>query len=875
MKKLINLTIGIIGVLCLSMTTVHAAPYKYHGYIYEGEEINNVYYKNKDNTVNQAKIYMRSDSTNVTYSIEYDKSAEGAGVDDYDDTFDYRQTNLTKSQTERMNLIGYYGYNYKDEEYDHTDIKWYAITQYLIWQEEGNNNLDSIVDINGNKKYAEEIEELENLLKKHSLKPDFGSNKFKTKIYDKLTIEDKNKVIKEYEISKTNNANYNINDNVIDITTNKSGIYTLRFNKKDTRYTNSPTFFISNKYCNAMQIGKFETITSNVVVTSISGKILITKAGEQLIDYQDNKFIYKFQPVKGSVYYLYAKDDIYSNEGTLLYNKDEKVSELTTGEKEYFEELYPSTYYVKEIVNAYPYLVNNNTYDVSLDLENNYQTLSFSSKFQNVTVSFKNFRQNPIYENGKISYSYLLTPGNKFGLYSKDDIYSNVDSITPIVKRDTLLGTSISNESGIVVFDLDIPLGSYYIKNLTEDEKYYGSYDISPFIFSFNSSSVDRHYTLMDYYNLLNTQNVNFSNIEEGERLNIYDKDKNIIITDNLSDNKSFSLPYGTYYYQVDDGTLNPFVVNETMDTNITIQPEPADNKVPDLIEWEGNTNPPKDEEPKKDITQNVFQPIIPNEDEESEEIKKDETIENKEEDKINNEKKEEIDDDIKDSNEEEIKEPAKEEQEDSKKTEESVEQEENKEENIDDKQEEQKPDLVIPEESITPEEPLMPEEPDISKEPTIPEDTVEEEIIPEEPTISEEPDVLENNKEDIILPKDEEDITEKEPEKTIEDSKEEIPVSTEEKEEEEITKNESNNEPSLNEEITLESKEENIIEEKENIIKNLETQKEVNDLQPILNYTNTELNVEVPKTDKFDFIIYASFLVLLLSSTLFAHVKY
>ena len=41
-----------------------------------------------------------------------------------------KQFNLTDEQLERINLLGYYGYQYKN----HTDIKWYGVTQFLIWK---------------------------------------------------------------------------------------------------------------------------------------------------------------------------------------------------------------------------------------------------------------------------------------------------------------------------------------------------------------------------------------------------------------------------------------------------------------------------------------------------------------------------------------------------------------------------------------------------------------------------------------------------------------------------------------------------------------------------------------------------------------------
>ena len=47
--------------------------------------------------------------------------------------YDYNDDafNLTQEQLNKINLIAYLGYNYED----HTDLKWYAVTQLLIWRE--------------------------------------------------------------------------------------------------------------------------------------------------------------------------------------------------------------------------------------------------------------------------------------------------------------------------------------------------------------------------------------------------------------------------------------------------------------------------------------------------------------------------------------------------------------------------------------------------------------------------------------------------------------------------------------------------------------------------------------------------------------------
>lgn len=888
MKKLVSITIGILSIFGLGYLNVDAAPYKYHGYIYEGDKINNIYYKNKDNTLNEARIYKQSDSENITYSIEYDNNTSGASEDDYDDTFSYKETKLTKEQTDKMNLIGYYGYNYKDENYDHTDIKWYAITQYLIWKVEDNNNLADLVDAHGNKIYDKEIKEIEELIKHHYLKPNFGSKRFKIKIYDELTIEDQNKVLDEYELAELSNANYNIQDNKINITTDVASVNVLRFTKDDKRYPNSAIFFVSEQYRDAMQIGKFESISMNVTITSISGKIIINKSGEQLIDYQDNKFIYEYQPVKGSVYYLYAKEDIYNNQGNILYKKDEKVGELTTGESTSFDSLYPSNYYVKEIVNAYPYLVNNEIYDVNLDIDQNNQTLSFTSDFQDVTVSFKNIQQKIAFEGGNIKYSYSFLPGTEFALYNKEDIYSNKDSTIPIVKKDTLLGRSISDSHGLVTFDLDLPLGSYYIIKTTEDSMYHGNFEISPFIFSFNSGDSDRHYNLMDYYHLLNYKKITFSNNNESKDITIYDKDKNTSLSYDIEDELTMELPYGEYYYQINNQSLNPFTVNSSSNNYIEInesvenKEEPSNNNSMRPVVWEGNSNPSKDDIVLDEVTQNAFTPPIENPEISNEDL----------DDDINGE--EEPDDGRYggEDNNEENQDPT---------PEESSPSEANSEESKEDNETESKEEPLIPNDSNNQEnddyssnieeEPSKEEEPSIQKPPV--EEPKEEINLPKEEEIEKTEESLpdidktseielpsnnqdEDNKDNIS--NDEPKYSDKEESKNDE-SLNDYQNSKEEENKDTVIEIPNNPTSEIIDDITIkDDNNQNIEEEKDIVMDNLEAKNEEIIIpgisSSILESINTELNVEVPATDNFDFVLYISFIILMLTSLSYLNAK-
>lgn len=42
--------------------------------------------------------------------------------------------NMTQEQWDRISLLAYYGYQYNENGYDHSNNKWYVITQVLIWR---------------------------------------------------------------------------------------------------------------------------------------------------------------------------------------------------------------------------------------------------------------------------------------------------------------------------------------------------------------------------------------------------------------------------------------------------------------------------------------------------------------------------------------------------------------------------------------------------------------------------------------------------------------------------------------------------------------------------------------------------------------------
>lgn len=97
-----------------------------------------------ENETEDVKIHIKTNSIEETRSIQHIRDEETKeylynislqeidpfyGYDTYD--YYYGMNSLEEKLKNKIALIVYYGYGYQDR----TDIKWYNITQYLIWEE--------------------------------------------------------------------------------------------------------------------------------------------------------------------------------------------------------------------------------------------------------------------------------------------------------------------------------------------------------------------------------------------------------------------------------------------------------------------------------------------------------------------------------------------------------------------------------------------------------------------------------------------------------------------------------------------------------------------------------------------------------------------
>ena len=210
----------------------------------------------------------------------------------------------------------------------------------------------------------------------------------------------------------------------------------------------------------------------------VKGELNIVKQGEILNGFKDD-FTYQKENLEGAVFEVYAAEDIYTadfqkdDQGNriLEYASGALVGTVTTDKdgKAQIADLPLGTYKVVEKTAPEGFVLNEEA-----------QTVTFSYKDQKTpvieqTAAFENDRQ-------KVEVSVVkqdaenetVVAGAEFGLYAKEDILAHGEVI---VKADTLLGKAVSNEDGKAVFELDLPFGSYYIKELAAPAGYVSSFE--------------------------------------------------------------------------------------------------------------------------------------------------------------------------------------------------------------------------------------------------------------------------------------------------------------------------------------------------------------------------------------------------------------
>lgn len=504
MKKILKNLLFIISlILCLS-SKVYAE--RYDGKIIPSEYIKGVYInEEKANSTTKkyitAQIIRRSTDNKFVYCLEPFVVVDSSKSYNFEKN-DYLSvlSNLDNDKLQRAFLYAYYGYGYGN----HTDDKWWAITQVLIWRTvDPASKFYFTKTLNGAKddnKFASEIAELESLVNNHIIRPNLNiKNEFT--MGESVTFTDSNNVLNNYTISSTNNISVTKSDNKLTITANAVGEGTITLTKSSSLYDENPVIYFSDASQNVFSVGNYDPTYVRYRVNVTGGKIILNKLDA---DTEENITSGEGR-LNGAVYGLY---DI----------NDRLVQTLITDENGSAEsDILPlGKYKLKELIAPLGYMIDTNSYNVELTKDNTIAEVNVYEEIINRDIQIHKYYAN--------KHTGILVPESNviFQFFDKENI---------LVKQ------VVTDKDGIATFNL--PYGTYKGKQLTTTPGYEKVEDFSVVI---NENSPDiihlsftNHPTTAKIKVIKKDVNSNLPILYEGTTFKIKDLDSNEYICQNVT----------------------------------------------------------------------------------------------------------------------------------------------------------------------------------------------------------------------------------------------------------------------------------------------------------------------------------------------------
>lgn len=490
MKKIILF----IFTLFLITTKVNAETFRM------GEKLNPLFYVQRSdlNRSHNGLLFklLRSDNEFV-YCIEpFETRVSSVEYTEYN--YNNSIFGLSNEQLDKLNMIGYFGYGYKN----HTDIKWYGITQFLIWS---NLNLTDIYltdTLYGNKieSYNDEINEIYSLIDDYKKLPSFANRTIYYTKNNTFELTDLNEVLDNFDIISSD-LDIKKDNNRLIIKTKEDGTYKISFVKRSPIERNYKLYYAPDTQ-NFIYPGKFSDITFDLTIKVVTGKVNLTKIGlSSSID----------STLGGAIYGV--------------YQNDLQVGSITTDSDGmgYIDNLPIGKYMIKEIVPSKGYMLDINKFNIEI-----------TDSTRDIYIES--------YE--KLIFNRLII--NKY--YGEEDNYIKEDgAVFNIYDSNYNLYKTVETNNGVI--DISLPYGNYRVEQIEGIEGYTMS---EPFNIKIDVGSFNRY----DLYDelikgdlVLNKYSMDLETCEkeDGAVFEIY-KDNSLYGTyetiDGLIDIK---LPYGKY----------------------------------------------------------------------------------------------------------------------------------------------------------------------------------------------------------------------------------------------------------------------------------------------------------------------------------------
>lgn len=424
MKKIIFFLIIVASIFINTSINVQAASANF----YEAEYIDGIWMNKvspgKTIYYQKARFFRQTGTNAFAYCIQPFVMFEEGST--YESTI--TPANLSTEQIERIKEIAHFGYGY----YNHNSNKWYAITQFMIWQTADPSGDYYFTDsLNGNRitKFTEEMNEINNLISTYHQNPSMSGNTYKIVENQELILTDNNNVLTQY-ITVSPYAKIQGNNLVI----NKlpEGNYDIILERQDNLYNNPILFYQSSTSQNLVETGNLNTKKLSLRIEVQKTRLELTKT-----DADTNTTVPSGEAkLEGAIYQLYDQD--MKEITTLTINKDCKAS---------IENLVYGKYYLKEIKAGTGYQLDNNTYEININQEKPIIELTLKNE-----VIKKKIEINKTYGTEN---NFQAEANISFNIYDKDH---------------NLITTITTNELGYA--SIDLPYGTYKVEQLTSTPGY-------------------------------------------------------------------------------------------------------------------------------------------------------------------------------------------------------------------------------------------------------------------------------------------------------------------------------------------------------------------------------------------------------------------
>lgn len=424
MKKIIIFLITILCINIYSLMNVNAAE---SFSFYEGEYIQGIWMtKEKGGTkyYQKARFFNSKEDNRFAYCIEPFAM--------FNENSKYIRSltanNLSQDQMNRISLLAYFGYGYGS----HQDYKWYAITQFMIWQAaDPSGNYYFTNGLNGNKitAYTDEMNEINNLIYEYLTLPSIINEEINLVEGKSTIIHDHHNVLHHYS---SDNPNVTIEGNDLKINPLEEGTYTINLTRNSNRIGSIPLFYLSSDSQDMHIYGDVQNITTQIKVNVQKTSLELTKVDA------DTKTTTPSgdASLSGALYQLYDCDMNEVEKLEIDKNMHSTMSNLDYGK-----------YYLKEISAGIGYELDLEVYEFEIDKEH-----------ANIEL---------ILENKVIKKEILIH--KLFGDESIHHVESGI-SFNIFNKHNQLVTTITTDENGYA--SVILPFGTYIVNQINTTEGY-------------------------------------------------------------------------------------------------------------------------------------------------------------------------------------------------------------------------------------------------------------------------------------------------------------------------------------------------------------------------------------------------------------------